>query len=460
MAPLSRRIDSHSPESLILPLTFSTAKSASNLLARNTATWPAQNGAPWGPNDTRLCRIQIADPSPTRWLDLTTFTLSIIIKNTGAGPLKLVGPLRHLFARVRTLCRGAIIDDRYYMGREAEMLYQLQPKERVRDDLNEWPWTAPIPAGQSKRFSWRPFLSLFRIAQLFPIDMAPITLELELCASCGVPASISTATNAAWQLTEISALCDYLDVDAAMSGPIVQQVQSGVPLTLDMVCYSTMMFQIVNAQETYTQQFARSYSRIKAMFITYYSQPRQPPATAGVQIVNSQALPQLPGGFTETDRFTAYQNCVALQPLLDRYDLLNTNTYFQFPAGDQYIPNEFDVQVLFGGNCYPLLPCKGSTQSYFSLRKLMSECWGGDTNIDYDEYRSSKYIFALNMEKSRMGANGADSAWSGANSMGGETFQIIVRGLTTSANAPTQMYVTFAYDAAVEIAASGCELQI
>ena len=44
--------------------------------------------------------------------------------------------------------------------------------------------------------------------------------------------------------------------------------------------------------------------------------------------------------------------------------------------------------------------------------------------------------------------------------MGGETFQIIVRGLTTSANAPTQMYVTFAYDAAVEIAASGCELQI
>ena len=148
---LEDQVAAQSKQTLLAGLDFRAPDSASYILSRDCQYYPCQTGSPYAPNATRLIRIHLADANPCKWLDLSALRISFLIQNTGATPILFCSGPWCAILRMRCLCRGVVAEYRLYYGREHEIYYRLRESTRNSDDLNEWPWNEPIPAGETKR---------------------------------------------------------------------------------------------------------------------------------------------------------------------------------------------------------------------------------------------------------------------------------------------------------------------
>jgi hypothetical protein len=239
----------------------------------------------------------------------------------------------------------------------------------------------------------------------------------------------------------------------------------GTPLSYHFSGASTMSFVVPPTGAEFSIQLARSFTHLKTLIITFYADAQKPAALTGTTYgvaPNDYVVSPTVTTFTNAAEATAAQiafaNVASGQAAVDRYDRMKESTHFLNPSLDA-LPQEFECQVVMGAKVFPVMPIKGNTQAYYNLRKALSQTAHGYTDISYKQFISDSFILPLNLEKARFGDGASHAAFSGLSSMGGETMQIMFKGITGTLR-PRTVWVTLLFDAALNVRADGCEVSL
>ena len=89
---------------------------------------------------------------------------------------------------------------------------------------------------------------------------------------------------------------------------------------------------------------------------------------------------------------------------------------------------ELEFQIQLGGKLYPEYPCRSISEAFRILKQTMNlPDWGlHSVGIDFDQYTSNKFIFAMSFEKM------PQASWSGTNTMTGQILLIKLSSVNTS----------------------------
>jgi hypothetical protein len=159
--------------------------------------------------------------------------------------------------------------------------------------------------------------------------------------------------------------------------------------------YSTLISQQSTiSKNNVAVQVSRAVSRLQKAFITLYRQP-----------VGSASDPE-----------TAW-------------DKQSIKLYHPMELDAAYkASKELEFQIQLGGKLYPEYPCRSISEAFSILKQTLNlPDWGlHSVGIDFRQYTSNKFIFAMSFEKM------PQASWSGTNTMSGQILLIKLASVNTS----------------------------
>jgi len=118
---------------------------------------------------------------------------------------------------------------------------------------------------------------------------------------------------------------------------------------------------------------------------------------------------------------------------------------------------EFQLQL--GPKLYPEYPCKSISEAFCILKQTLSlPDWGlHSVGVDYHQYTSSKFIFAMSFEKM------AEASWSGTNTKSGQILLIKLASVNGASGVgvpdiASTMYITLMSENILEVRDVGCSI--
>ena len=401
---------------------------------------------------TKVVRFLLNGEDGT-WIDPSTIRIQFELRNNEAFAKKvrpLGGP--HLFfRRARVMVNGSLAEDILDYNRFHEQMVSLMP-DHVRDNIDvegfghRWddkmnkysdaPWsvqTMPgIDGGQKQTVSFKPFFGLIHQSKLLPIKDAPTVIELEVVInnldsiitpgvksySTQPTAEIdftTTNTGIDCSIENICIKCDCCTLDNNLNNEYTAHLLSGKALPIK---YTTF----INQQSTISSknvavQVSRAVSRLQKCFITFYKTPT-----------------------TET--------------IIDKSAI---KFYHPMETGYYNPIQELEFQIQLGGKLYPEYPCKSISECFTILKQTLNlPDWGlHSVGIDYKQYISNKFIFAMSFEKV------PESSWTGTNTKSGQILIVKVSaedGGFAFSDIANQMYITLVSEQILEIRDTACSI--
>jgi hypothetical protein len=368
-----------------------------------------------------------------------------------------------LFTRVRTLINGTSVEDIQYHSKLVALDYTLfHTHERNVADLMEMPWAEEtalpplarrdIPGGASVRFSCPLLCGLANQPLYLWLKAAPLTFEFEMTPNPrDIFAPTTSATNTAgnyspwggatarnqdnFTLSDAVIRCDMLTIDNSLVEQYASHLLAGRPLSIPFTSFVNI-YQVLPDRSTFTLQMMRALSRIKNIFWCFAPQ------------VCQLSPPICPANVAITGLATGHQaaDAAALSTAAQPATLV-ANDNMQW-------------QLQIGGRCWPQMPCRGITESYYRLRSCLDQTQHGTFAITPNGYRTSQTYFGVDLEKAAVGSAGA--SFTGLSTRGGEALVLIVNNLSATTTAAGQFpQVIFAFvhaDLILNVTASGAEV--
>jgi hypothetical protein len=289
-----------------------------------------------------------------------------------------------------------------------------------------------------------------------------LQIELELVSSfydciCGQsPNGTGAVYSERWLITEPVVKCDVITLDNTMDNEFTSHLLSGKSLNINFTSYVHSM-QSVAGNARPVVSLARSFTRLKTVYVTFYKTPYVSGFIGGVPL-QDLTDPATHLGLVESNFFYhpsyAYPGIRLNTQNPDR-DMAD-NSYFQH----QY-NSEVEIQLSIGSKLYPETPIRSSAEAYYQLKKSLGSHHAGSSysmNILDREYRSTKFIVAFDCEKV------SNAFGSGINTRsGGDLITIKCanmahidnRGVVWNDTTPEFMHCVIEYDSILVIGDSG-----
>ena len=401
-------------DNLIDSLSFKLRPGASYVTDRKSVSFFPQGGNDYQPNGVKVIKISLNGDS---WLDPSTVKIFFDVTNNSSGSDKIHPIVANgwgLFKRLRILCGGQLIEYIDNYGRLHQMFHLMKPSEKRKNDgiegFGDWDDTVSdtIDNGKTRTIGFTPMSGLFSQGKYLPIRYAPIQIELELVSS-GTDALIATggAPGDKFQITDVQLKADLLTLDNSLDNEYSQHLLSGKTLPIHFSTY-TCASQVITSLNT-TVNVSRALTRLKSIFVSM-----------------SQS------GGHEVNNFW--------HPMAGIYD------------HDKEL--EFECQI--GSKKFPEYPIRSSAEAFYQLRKALGV---HDVNAQMDisskEYRNTKYVLGVDMEKV-LGAS-----FSGYNSKSGDLLTLKQKPIGTAAldnSKSYKMHYCLHYDSIMNIRDAGVEI--
>jgi hypothetical protein len=288
----------------------------------------------------------------------------------------------------------------------------------------------------------KPLLGLCLQSKLLPVKYAPITIELELCNSKDDPiltpgvknkpgdtaaTTDFTTTNTSnnWQIENICVKCDCCTIDNFLNNSYTEHLLAGKALPIK---YSTFISQQSTiSTNNVSVQVARAVSRLQKCFITLFKNP------------------------TEVLAFD--KPCIKFYHPMEKPDEnAEDDVIYRYDA-----EKELEFQIQLGGKLHPEYPCNSISEAFTILKQTMNLPDDGlhSVGIDFDQYTSNKFIFAMSFEKM------PQASWSGTNTMTGQILLIKLASVNTSVisgDIAQTMYITLQSENILEVRDIGCSI--
>ena len=440
---------------LIDGLSFKLRPGASYVQERKSVTFYASGSNEYTPTGTKLIKLVCTSEG---WLDPSTLRICFDVNNKAVdtyntattpttliplGPklLRPVGGPWSFFHRLRILCGGTIVEDISDFARTQEMFTTLMSKSsKINVDaegfaLDPYSYTTDetvanfpgIYGGEFQTVMFTPLSGLLSQPKYIPLRYAPLTFELEVISSNTDPVVLNTIapftttnTSVAWSLSNVQIKCDLVTLDNELENSYTQLLMSGKTLPIN---YSTYIpqYQSILAGTGYGQEkvrvnVARSLSRLKSFFITFYTPPLV--ATSVYKEFNSFYSPM----FQTTD------------------------------AALMGMEGEVEIQAQIGSKMVPEQPVRSHAEAFYSLKKCLGVQASAlhSFNITGQEFRRLKFILGLDTEKI------LQASFSGENTRNGSLINIKFDQKGTSPVRFAQdMYIVLHSDNVMEVGDTG-----
>ena len=139
---------------------------------------------------------------------------------------------------------------------------------------------------------------------------------------------------------------------------------------------------------------------------------------------------------------------------IDFIILMSRITYSASGNYEHDLDLEFQLQL--GSKLFPEYPCKSTTQAFYYVRKALNLplFYQHHLSIEFNQYKSNKVIFAMNMEKV------PDSSYTGINTKSGQQLLIRVKpsGSMNTALMPDTIYITLVSEIILSIRDAGVQI--
>jgi hypothetical protein len=328
--------------------------------------------------------------------------------NPGSGgdvkELRPLGGPHTFFKRMRVLCNGQIVEDIDDYNRVHEMFFTMtaadsrinvnaeafgqnwDTRDWQNNILNADTFKGILP-GQSQTVLFKPLSGLLSQPKYLPLRYCPITIELELVSDSTLPivsylVPVASPPNTAdftpvntsllWQIQNVQAKCDVCTLDNALDNSYAEHMLSGKALPINFNTYISQMQNILsgaNGQQKVRLNVTRSLTRLKSVFVTLDKE------------IIAEAL------------YVGRKSWNDFYSPMHRYAGAGYNTYNE--------EGEFEFQLQLGSKLYPEYPIRSHAEAFYQLRKTLGVQSSSIHNFDIDnhEYRSHKFILAIDMER-------------------------------------------------------------
>jgi len=407
-------------DALVSPLHFSgSPNTASYVTERRNCSFAPQSGGVFGPGGVRLLRFNLADQSG--FLDGSTLRLAFELKNTHAS--NSLTPISSspacLFRRMRVIANGsAEIEDIDEYGRVFEIFHTMMPSARRMNDVCET-WSAaatahtlsdavnPQPLGptKSRRVVCTLLSPFLNQGKYIPLNMVPVVLELEV----GEYDFAFTGTGNTWEIFRPRLIADVLSVENSLQNSYAKLMLDGRSLPIPMHGIYSVKAAITNGSY-FSLPITRGFTRLSTIYFTFIDD----------------------GSLKECTHYP--------HPAL--YGVADNDTS----------TDDFEFWVTIGADRYPQFSVDSVQESWYRLRVASLIHQGTDSfAISAGQYRSDKFIAALNLEKAP-----GSAGHSGVNTRGGSQMTLHFKNIDTSK--ASFVHVILHCDQVCSASAAGVEL--
>ena len=447
-----------------------------------TTFFPTTSGV-YSPTTQRGLKFMLSDQG-NGFLDLASVRVSMRIRNTdGTNPLLLTGGHSAcLFTRLQTRLRGQLVDDILMYNRLVGMLQKFNTPVHnynqgvamtgTDDDGQSNVLIAPV-SGPTSNFirhglalngpgeEWiapnssrtvvfdLPGCSLTNSHFLLWLQQFPLELSLEVVSSatdaCApgpwiTPAGTNQALSTTFEISDCELKADLLILDSGIVESVSKALAAGTPLNMPLRCWSQAMYPISATGGSFSQNITRSYSRLKAAYITFRP-TKSKTAESGI--------------WTQSNQFTCHHGGSAMD--------LHTAPMYNFNR------DSYRMQVAIGSTLYPSNPIRSCAEQYMQLVKAVGALQEAVGVSIGPNYRSNAHIAGIDLEKvSGATPAGGKASFTGISTKNSGEIRIIYENIqadadmavgTADANKysyyPREMYVCLYYDATVQLRKSG-----
>jgi hypothetical protein len=350
-------------------------------------------------------------------MDPSTFRIQYDLLNNDANEaheLRTLGEPGSFFRRMRVLCNGQIVEDIDNYNRVEAMFSCLTSSDSITNIDAEGfgqRWNREedyraayntdtyrgIYGGQSQTVLFKPLSGLLNQSKYLPIRYCPLTIELEIVSNSGDPiisdltgpVFTNVNTSVAWQIQNVQVKVDLCTLDNALDNSYAEHLLSGKALPINYNTFVSQMQSILsgaNGQQKVRLNVTRALSRLKSVFVTLL-----------------KTMPAVEKGSKDWNIF--YSPMAA----------------YAGAEANQYNSNgEFEAQLQLGAKLYPEYPIRSHAEGFYQLRKTLGVKSSNMHNFDIDshQYRSTKFIWATDMERV------LESGFTGMNTRAGDILNI------------------------------------
>jgi hypothetical protein len=315
---------------------------------------------------------------------------------------------------MRVLCNGQIVEDIDNYNRVEAMFSCLTSSDSITNIDAEGfgqRWNREedyraayntdtyrgIYGGQSQTVLFKPLSGLLNQSKYLPIRYCPLTIELEIVSNSGDPiisdltgpVFTNVNTSVAWQIQNVQVKVDLCTLDNALDNSYAEHLLSGKALPINYNTFVSQMQSILsgaNGQQKVRLNVTRALSRLKSVFVTLL-----------------KTMPAVEKGSKDWNIF--YSPMAA---------------YAGAEANQYNSDGEFEAQLQLGAKLYPEYPIRSHAEGFYQLRKTLGVKSSNMHNFDIDshEYRSTKFIWATDMERV------LESGFTGMNTRAGDILNI------------------------------------
>jgi hypothetical protein len=245
-----------------------------------------------------------------------------------------------------------------------------------------------------------------------------------------------------------------ITLDSELDNEYTSHLLSGKTLPINFSSF-THTIQSISGNERPTVSLARSFTRLKTVYVTFYKTPYVTVIDNGVP-TQDLTQPATELGLNECNFF--YHPAFGYPGLhINEQNVVVLSDYSYYK---HQFNSEVELQISIGSKLFPELPIRSAAEAYYQLRKCLGSHHIGGTysmNILDREYRSHKFIVGFDTEKC------TNAFATGINTKSGDLITVKCTNLkhidnsgrTWANSTPDYMYTLLEYDSIVVIGDSG-----
>ena len=276
-------------DAILESLSYGLAPTSEYIQNRRMSRFYPSGASSYSSDTTQIARIELKGAGG--FLDLSTMKIAFRLVNTSTTrPLILAGGPHALVSRIRIFCQGSLVEDCSHYGRVHHLFTELMAPSNwrvnraIETNLQYYdPASTASPTnvevidpGEYATVLFTPSaLGITNCGKLWPIEMAPLTMEITfappsdavIAFSNNHPAGVPSSTD--YVVNSLHLQCSQVLVDSALSNSFKNLLASGRSLTISLQSVFTQAHILAAGSNSAQISMVRALSKLGLLFMTF-----------------------------------------------------------------------------------------------------------------------------------------------------------------------------------------------
>ena len=276
-------------DAILDSLSYKLAPTSEYIQQRRMSRFYPSGASSYSSNTTQIARIELKGQGG--FLDLSTLKVAFrLVNNSTTQHLILAGGPHALISRIRVYCQGSLVEDLNHYGRVHHLVNELLTPsnwrvnqaietnlQRFEPGSNADPTVVEaIDPGEYATVLFTPSaLGIVNCGKLWPIEMAPLTLEITFAPpneavigfTASHPAGVPSTTD--YIVNSLHLQCSQVIVDSALNSSFKNLLASGRSLTISIQSVFSQAHILAAGSTSAQISMVRALSKLGLLFLSF-----------------------------------------------------------------------------------------------------------------------------------------------------------------------------------------------